>query len=405
MGESLSCTKNLYVLFRHPSGYVSLIIPCLVYGCELNFCTRIKAYDTSNGPSIEEDARYKPDVTFYDANTSDSENRITSFQRMEMFVEFKYGTSDPFHTEDQGQFEKLFETTCVTRGQIVLYSTRQQTYQFRICAFSVGIFGDVARLFRWDRSGAIVSAPIHYSKKGNTYLAEFFRRFDLMNRAQRGWDPTVFSATLDEAAAFDNAIRSVVGEGNNQLLASLFQSVGDQRNYPRNRIEIPTEGEDPQVVSYVVGRPIAIARSPTGRATRGFVALSMFTGKLVFLKDSWRPNIEGMMGEAHWFERLEGAKNISKFLHGSDVRCALVKRRRATRSQRALGTELQQTLTDLYSMDYGWAREMVGYTHYRTVQSEFYVPLEMFTNSKHLTQIIYDAIIGTIFLPCQSPHH
>ena len=316
-----------------------------------------------------------------------------------MFVEFKRGaTSDPFHSDDQLPFEKLFETTCAVRGQIVLYSTRLQTYQFRTWAFSVGIFGNVARLFRWDRAGAIVSEPIPYCEDGNHDLAEFFCRFDLMDRAQRGWDPTVFDATPEEAAAFDRAIKTVVGEGGNSLLKSLLDSVGNKDDYPRRRIEIPTsDDEDGRVVSYVVGRSIANARSPTGRATRGFVAMSKDTGRLVFLKDSWRPDIQGMMGEAHWFGKLEGARNISAFLHGSDVRCVVVKRRGGVKSSGPPINSFQHTLTNLHSEDYGGIQRMMGYIHYRTVQCEFYVPLDMFKDSKHLVQIIYDIIIGTSF--------
>jgi hypothetical protein len=37
----------------------------------------------------------------------------------------------------------------------------------------------------------------------------------------------------------------------------------------------------------------------------------------------------------------------------------------------------------------------MGYIHYRTVQCEFYVPLEMFKDSKHLVQIMLDIVIGT----------
>ena len=314
-----------------------------------------------------------------------------------MFVEFKRGaTSDPFHSDDQLPFEKLFETTCAVRGQIVLYSTRLQTYQFRTWAFSVGIFGNVARLFRWDRAGAIVSEPISYCEDGNRDLAEFFYRFDLMDRAQRGWDPTVFDATPEEAAAFDRAIKTVVGEGKNSLLKSLLDSVGNKDDYPRRRVEIPTsDDDDGRVVSYVVGRSIANARSPTGRATRGFVAMSKDTGRLVFLKDSWRPDIQGMMGEAHWFGKLEGARNISAFLHGSDVRCVVVKRRGGKKSSGPPTNSFQHTLTNLYSDDYGGIERMMGYIHYRTVQCEFYVPLNMFKDSQHLVQIMHDVIIGT----------
>ncbi|KAF9649092.1 hypothetical protein BDM02DRAFT_3095409, partial [Thelephora ganbajun] len=118
-------------------------------------------------------------------------------------VEFKRGDiSDPFHSHDQLPFEKLFEATCATCGQIVLCSTRLQTYQLRTWAFSVGVFGKVARLFHWDRAGAIVSGPIRYCERGNSDLAEFLYRFDLTDRAQRGWDHTVFACDpcLDASA-------------------------------------------------------------------------------------------------------------------------------------------------------------------------------------------------------------
>ena len=317
-----------------------------------------------------------------------------------MFVEFKRGsTSDPFHSHDGLPFEELFERTCATRGQIVLYSTRLQNYQFRTWTFSVGIFGKVARLFRWDRAGAIVSEPIPYCERGNRDLVEFLCRFDLMDRVQRGWDPTVFDATPGEAVAFDGAIKAAVGEENNALLKTLFDSVGDGDSYPRRRVEILIpDGKDEQVVSYIVGRPIANARSPIGRATRGFVAMSKDTGKLVFLKDSWRPDIPGMMGEAHWFKKLEGARNISALLHGSDVRCMVVRKRWPRLTLDPPTSPSQRTLTDSYSDDFGEVRKLVGYIHYRTVQCELYVPLDTFRDSKHLTQIMYDIIIGRSLL-------
>jgi len=312
---------------------------------------------------------------------------------MEMFVEFKSGdASDPFHSKDLVPFEKTFHTTCATRGQIVLYSTRLQTYQFRTCAFSVGIFGSVARLFRWDRAGAIVSEPIPYLENGNHDLAEFLCRFDLMSRVQRGWDPTVFNATVKEAEEFDRLLRAVGSRGGEAVLKSLLDTVGHQYYYPRRRIEIPTgEDGDGRVVSYIVGRSIAHARSPTGRATRGFVAMSKETGNLVFLKDSWRPNIEGMMGEAYWFGKLKGARNISAFVQGGDVRSVV-----ETRGELKTSRIPQKTLTNSYSEDHNGLRKMVGYTHYRTVQSELYVPLDMFKDSKHLTRIMRDIINGTI---------
>ena len=40
------------------------------------------------------------------------------------------------------------------------------------------------------------------------------------------------------------------------------------------------------------------------------------------------------------------------------------------------------------------SQRMIGYTHYRTVEPEFYIPPEMFKDSKNLTQIMYDIILG-----------
>ena len=85
-------------------------------------CNTVRAFDTSKTPSFEDGAKYKPDIAFYDSAACDSE-KLTCFQRMGMFVEFKCGnTSDPFYSGERMPFEKLFETTCVTRGQIILYS-------------------------------------------------------------------------------------------------------------------------------------------------------------------------------------------------------------------------------------------------------------------------------------------
>lgn len=37
---------------------------------------------------------------------------------------------------------------------------------------------------------------------------------------------------------------------------------------------------------------------------------------------------------------------------------------------------------------------MMGYIHYRVVQPEFYLPLEMFKGSKHLTSVMLDTALG-----------
>ena len=307
---------------------------------------------------------------------------------MELFVAFKRETaSDPFGDADPtGQFQKLLDTACTTRDQMTQYSTRMQMYQFRTCAFSVGIFGKVARLFRWDRAGVLVSAPIKYSAAGNRELSEFFYRVNLMNRSQRGWDPTVCDATQEETAAFTQAIQIVVGEENTVLLKSLLESVGEPSDYPRKKISV-IYGTGKRA-SYIVGRPSVNAELPTGRSTRGFVAMDTDTKKLVFLKDSWRPSIDGLKSEGHWYKKMKGGTNIAAFSHGSNV--GRVKKGGKDRTQR--------TITQNYSKRCSSVQRMMNHVHYRTVQSEFYIPLEMFRDSKSLTQIMYDIVLGKCLL-------
>ena len=305
---------------------------------------------------------------------------------MELFVGFKRGSaSNPSADTDNSEpFEKRFDTTY---GQMALYSTRMQMYQFRTCVFSVGIFGKIARLFRWDRAGAIVSEPIKYSAVGNRELTEFFYRFDLMSRTQRGWDQTVHDANAEETAAFTQAIQAIAGGGNAVLLKSLLESVGEPDDYPRKKVNI-TYGAG-QRKSYIVGHSLMVPESPTGRATRGFVAMDAKTRKLVFLKDTWRPNVDGVKSEDRWYKRVKGGRNIAPLLHGSDVGYA--KKRGKVR--------LQRTITQNYPKRFCSIQKITGYIHYRTVQPELYVPLEMFKDSKNLTQVMYDAILGKCLLP------
>ena len=360
-----------------------------------SYCPKIRAYNSLKEPGFESDAKYKPAIVFYDPAKNIPKGRLASFQQMELFVEFKRETaSDPFADTDkpgcEGQFQKPSDAACATRGRMTLYSTRMQMYQFRTCVFSVGIFGEVARLFRWDRAGVIVSSPIEYSTPGNRELAEFFYRFNRMDPAQRGWDPTVCDATVEDTAAFTLAIQTVFGGRNAALLKSLLESVGEPDDYPRKKIDI-IYGAGKRA-SYIVGRPSVTAKSPTGRSTRGFVAMDAETKSLVFLKDSWRLDMAGTKPEGHWHKKMTGGEYVAAFLHGSDV--GRVKRRGKGKKVRP-----QRTVTQNLSKRYCNTRRTMGFIHYRTVQSEFYIPLKMFRDSKNLTQIMYDIALGKCSLP------
>ena len=108
---------------------LNLWSPCVQTATVNSFCTVTRAYNTSNNPSVETGAKYKPDITFYDVKESPPEEHVTSFQQMELFVEFKCRpTSNPFYEDNKIPFQKTFNTTCASWGQMVLYSTWLQMY-------------------------------------------------------------------------------------------------------------------------------------------------------------------------------------------------------------------------------------------------------------------------------------
>jgi hypothetical protein len=376
--------------------------------------TRFTAFDTSAAPSSQAKTEHKPDVTIYEKKEVPPTHTITSFQKMEMFVEFNHDNSfNPFATKGNF-FPKIFDNDCADRDQISLYAAQQQAHQFRTSILTVGIFGKIARLFRWDRAGCKVTVPIDYStEKGNSQLTEFFLRFDRMadDPEARGWDPTVKEATTKEVEDFAKAVKvacegrpkserrktcrqkEVEGEEKapDPIFCKLVQSVGDPGWYPRKRVSV-LDGEDTR--NYIVGRSISDPKDATGRATRGFVAMSVETKKLVFLKDSWRIDVEDIRPEGHWYQvlvkkRCRGAKYIGAYSHGSDVY--------ATKKIVRCQDEKQRTITHLYAKDRGRVEAMMGYIHYRVVQPELYLPLKSFRDSKHLTNIMYDVAQGPSF--------
>ena len=330
---------------------------------------------------------------------------------METFVEFKHLDEDDPFPEEGGTLPlgapNAFHPSL---QRIASNFVRQQDHQFRTSMFAVGIFGKVARLFRCDRSGCQVTRGIDYStEEGNRQLTEFFLRLDRMadDPEARGWDITVCDATEEEAENFSEAVQAtlegtlesgrmvtrgqkkVAGEmGAHLHFRKLVEGVGDHSQYPRKKVSV-LDGEVSR--DYIVGGPISSSKALFGRTTRGFVAMSVDTKKLVFLKETWRFDVASLPPEDHWYKRLlsaksrGGMKHIGAFSHGSDVY--------AKKQFIRCPDKKQRTLTHLYTKEIS-QKETVGLIHYRMVQPELYIPLSTFRDSKHLTSIMLDIAQG-----------
>ena len=128
---------------------------------------------------------------------------------MEFFGEAKAGkAADAFFDSDGSEtmntFEKVTGQSADTRGQIISYAAKLQSFQHRCFLFSFLICGQHARLFRWDRSGCIVSALFNFHEHPEI-LASFFWSYAHLSQKQRGYDPTVKRASLEEIKYLSDA--------------------------------------------------------------------------------------------------------------------------------------------------------------------------------------------------------
>ena len=200
---------------------------------------------------------------------------------------------------DAGKPQKLSAAACEemdrSLGQNTTYATEIFARQHRHCCFSITLAGSSARLIRWDRAGAIVTEAFDIrTSSGASHLCEFLWCFAFVGDARRGYDLTVMTATRLEkqlfiAAIADHAKLQMSSIDESQARAAAVHCSEDAICV----IEVPDSSDDPDAVTegvrrLLVSRPIVYPYFLTGRATRAYWAVEAGTGRVVFLKDTWR---------------------------------------------------------------------------------------------------------------------
>ncbi|KAG6376717.1 hypothetical protein JVT61DRAFT_1735 [Boletus reticuloceps] len=287
-----------------------------------------------------------PELAFVDSSGHSDSSRRTNFSlhvkpdvcvysRGAVLVE----GDDPFcflRRNKEGLQHKKFlresKAALDTLAQTTAYASAQLGSQFRAHCYSVLIVKKVARVVRWDRSGAIVTTPIAHNTEGE--LAEFMCRFSKAAPAMRGVDETVTIPPVSDASEAPKCL-------------NLPDDV------PMFQTEVCSLFSD-ENLRVIAPAPIAPHYSPPGRATRGFVAYYPARKKKVFLKDTWRVDVVG----------IEQEGDIYKLLPEKQVR------------------NVPQCI----------AARLKSHRHYRLVLDDVGVKLMEFRSSRELVQAVSDAL-------------
>lgn len=279
-----------------------------------------------------------------------------------------------------------WDTKAAEAAQFIKYATEALLRQHRQFLFEVYIADMNARLIRWDRAGAVVSSNIDLRNMSREFLS-IISRMVTMTPVERGHDETATFATasqIQKLERFTHATR--YGQ---KLVRDILEN---KKIFPIHQVRCPVidesvVGESPTLPPpaplsriFLIGIPTAGSYSPTGRATRGYVAYDVDKQRLVFLKDSWRPDSPGVRPELDIYMKLHSSgatRSVATAIGGGDVGAP----------------HAQTTRNDQWLKQAG--RAPTTRTHYRILTSRIGRPLDTYETSTELMCVVADALRGT----------
>lgn len=298
------------------------------------FCPSVIFRNNLAGPENVSSFNTKPSLCGYavsDADLTARNGGWSSLGLAELFFVVKKD-HDPFcdsHSHTDAAYESFFsfenreyeEEEDVepgrnekrTLGECVGLAVEACSRQHRVFYFSVLVVGSRARLFRWDRAGAIVTEAFEFGTQPEL-LCEFLWRFHLANPAQRGYDPTVSVASQAEEYLFKKLIRKHAAF---QLGVSENHAARLKRGLPQHyekekvtKMKVYQQGRSTPD-SFLVSVPLTCPKSLTGHSTRAYWSVKLTgenEGTVCFLKDVWRLDVDSIRDEGSIYKEMEDMK-------------------------------------------------------------------------------------------------
>ncbi|KAH9059619.1 hypothetical protein EDB87DRAFT_1563048, partial [Lactarius vividus] len=241
---------------------------------------------------------------------------------------------------------------------------------------SVVLFGNTGRLLCWDRSGIIYTEPFDWTTQPDT-LFKFLWRLNFLSNVKCGYDTTITSVGEDEAKAVLSKLRTYQGL-ENVAKADLHKFL--------IRDDHTLNG---QIKYYIAPSAVWDSEALFGCSTFGYIAYDLETTNLVYLKDFWRTDCDGIQKEGDVYRELHDAHvpNIAKLGLAGNV--PLLSECGGTDSP-----TVQQTMTQQFVKG-GWCPgqpRVDPYVHYQLVLETLGSPLHTFRSTRELCEVIQNAI-------------
>ncbi|KAL7281487.1 hypothetical protein ACG7TL_004802 [Trametes sanguinea] len=213
-----------------------------------------------------------PEIDFFvDPEPDADEGTLAEHEFVRHFGYGDGGENEAHYNEIQKRYKAIDRAFGLHMSFVAEIFARQH----RRCLFTVSLAGSHARLYRWDRSGCVVTRAFDVREDSVTF-AEFFWRFSKLSDGDRGHDLTVRLASAKEESLFRETVRAhvalqlgVAGEELDKAILAHYK--------PGHVTAIRVDSQPPQQTgndTFIVSRPVASALSVDGPGTRGYWALS-----------------------------------------------------------------------------------------------------------------------------------
>ncbi|KAG6909469.1 hypothetical protein DXG01_017191 [Tephrocybe rancida] len=365
--------------------------------------------DSTSGPKL------KPDPSMYQ-EALDVTAKVTQFGELELHSELKPDAShdafcDPKPGVDRRKWDFRNQSLAGkrSRSQLIHYATEWFSRQHRHHGFTIFLFGQYIRFIRWDRAGAVVSERFDF-KNNSGFLIDFLWRFSHLDAAGRGKDPYVRRADPSEVEIAHTELAEWKPKAERPVIVFTIDIEGGESRH------------------FIAWGCMSEPSSLIGRCTRAYPVYELATNQKYFLKDGWRAH--SLAREADILKRLQDKKveHVPIYICGGDIRGGVTKtdlfvtveeaeeaavgeKQASGNSSTAVTNSVENSInpeqdansaSDIpsfpgtskldgsFKCGMYWKRITQRY-HHRFITDVIGKPLNTFTSSKHMMQVVSNA--------------